>query len=321
MKQNPSADMSSMRLGPVKATIKAQPEDWRVDERLGWGFTGSGEHRYLYIEKRNMNTTAVAAELVRRYSVRPQDVGYAGLKDKWAITRQWFSVTTPDDSIDHELARPVSHGEEQYYRCLESARHLRKLRRGEHQRNDFTVRLGCELDLAVPLLAQLAQPFVNYFGPQRFGGDNLAAAKRWLVDRRPRRVNKVRRGLYLSVARSYLFNLIAAARERQGCASTAVPGDLSGQLVASLWGRGRSPFTGQALAIENAAVQQELALCHGLEMAGVNRGLRPLLVQPSNFSFAQHPATAILEVSFSLPPGAYATVMLQRCFEVKDQSR
>ena len=203
MQQNPSADMSSMRLGPVKATIKAQPEDWRVDERLGWGFTGSGEHRYLYIEKRNMNTTAVAAELVQRYSVRPQDVGYAGLKDKRAITRQWFSVTTPDDSIDHELARPVSHGEDQYYRCLESARHLRKLRRGEHQRNDFTVRLGGDLDLAVPLLAQLAQPFVNYFGPQRFGGDNLAAAKRWLVDRRPRRVNKVRR--VISVCRAELF--------------------------------------------------------------------------------------------------------------------
>ena len=50
-------------------------------------------------------------------------------------------------------------------------------------------------------------------------------------------------------------------------------------------------------------------------------GLRPLLVQPSNFSFAQHPAKAILELSFGLPPGAYATVMLQRCFEVKDQSR
>jgi tRNA(Glu) U13 pseudouridine synthase TruD len=56
-------------------------------------------------------------------------------------------------------------------------------------------------------------------------------------------------------------------------------------------------------------------------MAGVNRGLRPLLVEPVNFSFAQHPAEAILELSFSLPPGAYATVMLQRCFELKDQSR
>jgi tRNA(Glu) U13 pseudouridine synthase TruD len=91
--------------------------------------------------------------------------------------------------------------------------------------------------------------------------------------------------------------------------------------VSSLWGRGRSPFTDQALAIENAAVHQEQALCLGLEMAGVDRGLRPLLVQPSNFSFAQHPAKAILELSFGLPPGAYATVMLQRCFEVKDQSR
>lgn len=307
--------------GPVKAVIKAQPEDWRVNESLGWPFTGCGEHRYLYIEKRNMNTAAVAAELVRRYAVRPQDVGYAGLKDKCAVTRQWFSVTTPDDLVEDEFKQPVVNGEDQYFCCLESGRHLRKLRRGEHHRNDFIVRLGCDLDLALPLMPKLAQPFANYFGPQRFGSDNLAAAKSWLVDRQPRRVTKARRGLYLSVARSYLFNLIAAARVQQGCEGAAVSGDLPGQLVASLWGRGRSPFTDQALAIENAAVHQEQALCLGLEMAGVNRGLRPLLVQPSNFSFAQHPAKAILELSFGLPPGAYATVMLQRCFEVKDQSR
>ena len=141
------------------------------------------------------------------------------------------------------------------------------------------------------------------------------------MDRQPRRVNKARRGLYLSVARSHIFNLILAAREYQGCLSTPVAGDLQEQLVASLWGRGRSPFTDQALAIESAAVHAEQALCHGLEMAGVNRGLRSLLAVPSNFSFAQYPAEAILELSFGLPPGAYATVMLQHCFELKDQSR
>lgn len=303
------------------ATIKARPEDWRVNESLGWAFTKSGEHRYLYIEKRNMNTAAVAAELVRRYSVRPQDVGYAGLKDKCAITRQWFSVTTADDSIEEEFKPPEIATADRYFRCLKSDRHQRKLRRGEHQRNDFTIRLGCDLALALPLMGSLAQPFANYFGPQRFGRDNLAAAKRWLVDRQPRRVSKAGKGLYLSVARSHLFNLILAARERQDCVATAVAGDISGSVVGSLWGRGRSPFTDQALAIENAAVHAEHALCHGLEMAGVNRGLRPLLVEPVNFSFAQHPAEAILELSFSLPPGAYATVMLQRCFELKDQSR
>ena len=170
-------------------------------------------------------------------------------------------------------------------------------------------------------MPKLAQPFANYFGPQRFGNDNLAAAKRWLVDRQPRRVNKARRGLYLSVARSHLFNLILAAREHQGRLTAPIAGDLQEQLKGSLWGRGRSPFTDQALAIESAAVHGEQALCHGLEMAGVNRGLRSLLAAPSNFSFAQYPAEAILELSFGLPPGAYATVMLQRCFELKDQSR
>lgn len=304
-----------------RATIKARPEDWRVNESLGWAFSDSGEHRYLYIEKRNMNTAAVAAELARHYSVRPQDIGYAGLKDKCAITRQWFSIVTPDDAIEAELKQPHRAASDQYFRCLESGRHIRKLRRGEHHHNDFIIRLGCDLNHALPLMPKLAQPFANYFGPQRFGNDNLAAAKRWLVDRQPRRVNKARRGLYLSVARSHIFNLILAAREYQGCLSTPVAGDLQEQLVASLWGRGRSPFTDQALAIESAAVHAEQALCHGLEMAGVNRGLRSLLAVPSNFSFAQYPAEAILELSFGLPPGAYATVMLQHCFELKDQSR
>ncbi|MEC7957232.1 MAG: tRNA pseudouridine(13) synthase TruD [Pseudomonadota bacterium] len=303
------------------AAIKSQPEDWRVHEHLGRPLAGHGEHRYLYLEKRNLNTMAVAAELIKRYGVRPQDIGFAGLKDKHGITRQWFSITTPNDSIDEDLRSPVLGASGEYITCLHATRHTHKLRRGSHVRNDFVINLRGDIPRLVETVGQLAEPFANYFGPQRFGGNNLAAARRWLMERKPRRVTGSRRSLYLSVARSHLFNLILAERERQGLWQCCMPGDALDEPAGSLWGRGRSPFSDRALAIENAAVADEQALCHGLEMAGVSRGLRLLGVTPSNFSFAQPQGEAILEISFGLPPGAYATVMLQRNFELKDQSR
>ena len=303
------------------AAIKSHPEDWRVHEHLGRPLAGHGEHRYLYLEKRNLNTMAVAAELIKRYGVRPQDIGYAGLKDKHGITRQWFSITTPNDSIDEDLRSPVLGASGEYITCLHATRHTHKLRRGGHVRNDFVITLRGDIPRLVETVGQLAEPFANYFGPQRFGGNNLAGARRWLIERKPRRVTGSRRSLYLSVARSHLFNLILAERERQGLWQRCIPGDVLNESAGSLWGRGRSPLSDQALAIENTAVANEQALCLGLEMAGVRRGLRPLAARPFNFSFAQPKGAAILELSFGLPPGAYATVMLQRNFELKDQSR
>lgn len=320
MRATPSEASAAADLRPL-AAIKTQPEDWRVHEHLGWPFAGYGEHLYLYIEKRNLNTAAVAGELIKRYGVRPQDIGFAGLKDKHGITRQWFSITTPSDSIDEVLRSTACRVSDEYIVCLQAARHTHKLRRGSHVRNDFVITLRGDSPRLLQTVDQLVEPFANYFGPQRFGGNNLAAARRWLVERKPRRVNSTRRGLYLSVARSHLFNLILAERERQGLWQCCMPGDALDEPAGSLWGRGRSPFSDRALAIENAAVADEQALCHGLEMAGVSRGLRPLGVTPSNFSFAQPQGEAILEISFGLPPGAYATVMLQRNFELKDQSR
>ena len=121
------------------AAIKSQPEDWRVHEHLGWPFAGYGEHLYLYIEKRNLNTAAVAGELIKRYGVRPQDIGFAGLKDKHGITRQWFSITTPSDSIDEDLRSTACRVSDEYIVCLQAARHTHKLRRGSHVRNDFVI--------------------------------------------------------------------------------------------------------------------------------------------------------------------------------------
>lgn len=320
MKIGPSQVLGAARHRPI-AAIKSQPEDWRVYEYLDRPMANHGEHLYLYVEKRNLNTATVAEILQNHFAVRSQDLGYCGLKDKHGVTRQWFSVTTAKDSppIGQDLDAATCPG--QYLRCLQAARHTHKLRRGSHARNDFIIALRGDLAQLLVTAPQLDRPFANYFGPQRFGGNNLVAARKWLVERKPRRVNAPRRGLYLSVARSHLFNLILAERERADAWPGAVPGDVVGAVMGSLWGRGRSQLTDQALAIETAALAHEQELCHGLEMAGINRGLRPLAVTPSNFSYAQPQREAILELRFGLPPGAYATVMLQRYFELKDQSR
>ena len=140
MRATPSEASAAADLRPL-AAIKTQPEDWRVHEHLGWPFAGYGEHLYLYIEKRNLNTAAVAGELIKRYGVRPQDIGFAGLKDKHGITRQWFSITTPSDSIDEDLRSTTCRVSDEYIVCLQAARHTHKLRRGSHSHNDFVITL------------------------------------------------------------------------------------------------------------------------------------------------------------------------------------
>ena len=74
------------------ASIRNQPSDFQVVENLGFEFSGSGEHDYLWIEKTGANTEWVARQLARHAEVPAKDVGYAGLKDRHAVTQQWFSV-------------------------------------------------------------------------------------------------------------------------------------------------------------------------------------------------------------------------------------
>ena len=208
----------------LAARARTIPQDFQVTEQLGWELSGDGEHDYLWIEKTDANTEWVARQLAAFAGVPAKDVGYAGLKDRHALTRQWFSVprwNTPDWSgLDVEGVRLVDTG-----------RHLRKLRRGAHRANAFRIVLRLDalpdIDALEGRLATVREAGVpNYFGEQRFGrgGGNLRLANDWAAGRR---LPRDKRSLAISTIRSFLFNDALAARVQDGTWNHLVAGDLA----------------------------------------------------------------------------------------------
>ena len=74
------------------ALLRCYPEDFRVSEELGFELSGAGEHAFLYLQKRQLNTLEVVRRLSARAGVPARQIGFSGLKDRNAVTRQWFSI-------------------------------------------------------------------------------------------------------------------------------------------------------------------------------------------------------------------------------------
>ena len=161
-----------------QAVLKATAEDFQVDEVLDIELSGAGEHLWLWVEKRGLNTEDAARRLARAAGVPIRLISYAGLKDKQALTRQWFSLHLPGKH-DPDL----SAAQDDTLAILKLVRHSRKLQRGAHAANGFTLRLTqlkayqAALDLRLQTIR--AQGIPNYYGAQRFGfeGGNVAHAR------------------------------------------------------------------------------------------------------------------------------------------------
>ncbi len=291
------------------ARFKSCPEHFEVAEQLAFVPSGEGAHQYLYVQKVGINTTDAAARIARCAGVPTRDIGFAGMKDKHAVTRQWFSV--PDGAfvcgaIDAEVA------------VLETSRHTKKLRRGEVAANDFRVLL-----CAVGAAPAIPHRFANAFGPQRFGGDNLAQATDWVLHRRRRKISRFKQGLYLSVLRGTLFNAVLDARMRQDNWDTLLPGDVAdaqGLPTGPLWGRGRSATAQAAADIEREALLPFADVMDALEHAGVNQDRRSFVAEARNLT-VEACADDALALRFTLPAGAYATVFLAQGFDLVDVSQ
>lgn len=293
----------------AQALFRTVPEDFQVDEDLGLELAGSGEHLYVQLRKRGQNTLWLARELARFCGVRDFDVGYSGLKDRQAVTTQWFSVYLPK-GLQRDLAAFRPEGVE----LLDAQWHSHKLKAGMHRSNHFVIRLR---NLSAPVdhrLEQVAEGVPNYFGEQRFGidGGNLEQAQALLVERRNIR-NRKERGLILSAARSYLFNRVLAQRVQEG--SWSQPLDGEDEPSGPLWGRGRPLASGETLALETAVLAEWQEWCHALEHQGLQQERRPLRCVPGNFEGHQEAQDLLL--SFSLPPGQYATAVLRELVELQ----
>jgi len=329
------------------ATLRAAPEDFRVDEIMAHVPDGAGPHVWLHVEKRGANTHWVARRIADVAGVRLDAVGYAGRKDRHALARQWFSV-----ALGERSSRDWGALDDDSVRVLAARRHRRKLRRGALAGNRFRITLrdvrgeGPAVDARLARIARHGVP--SYFGEQRFGRDagNLHAA--WALARGGRRErSRARRGLYLSAARSLIFNRVLDARVGAGCWDEAVAGDVM-MLAGShsvfrldtpddavrdrlarhdvhptgpLWGRGSRMVELRARDLEDRALAGCAPWQSWLERAGLEQARRALRVVPGELSW-EHPqrdgsATALV-LEFTLPAGCYATAVLRELVAARD---
>ena len=216
--------LSYLHGAPVaRGILKAEAADFVVNEDLGFEPCGEGEHIFVRVRKTGENTAWVAGLLADAAGVNRNAVTWAGLKDRHAVTEQWFGIHLPGKAEPN-----LSVIESDSIQILQVKRHNKKLRVGYLKGNHFTLRLtGLEQTegLASRLQAIASQGVPNYYGEQRFGrgGNNLEAAKAMFAGKRINDRNK--RSLYLSAARSMLFNAIVSARIEQGLAHQLLAGD------------------------------------------------------------------------------------------------
>jgi len=314
-------------------TLKRFNEDFRVTELPCQPPSGEGEHIWLDIEKNGANTAFVAQQLAEAAGVPERDVGYAGLKDRHAITRQWFSIYFPKGQTP-DLTQ-LQHPE---FRVLSQSRHVKKLRPGDLLGNRFRILLRDVTDsngntqvaqaVEANLQAIVSQGVPNYFGAQRFGfdGGNVELGRAMLArDIRVR--NPRKKGIYLSAVRSFVFNEVLAERIQRGLWGQTLPGDVmdaAGEPTGPLWGRGRVSTSGEAHALETDVAQRHATLCDGMEHAGLEQERRALVARPAelwwewldNGTLPRH-----LVLSFSLPAGCYATSVLDEVLRAVEPER
>ena len=311
----------------ASATLKSLNEDFLVTELPLQLPSGAGEHLWLDVEKNGANTAFVAQQLAAAAGVQEWDVGYAGLKDRYAITRQWFSIYLPIGKGKGETPdlTQLQHPE---FKVLSQSRHVKKLRPGDLQGNRFRIVLrdvrGDRDAIEANLRAIASQGVPNYFGAQRFGhdGGNVEQGRAMLA-REIRVRNPKKKGIYLSAVRSFVFNEVLALRIRQGLWGQALPGDVmdeAGRPTGPLWGRGRVSTTDQAQALENGVAERHATLCNGMEHAGLDQERRALVASPAELSW-EWPQDQQLVLTFALPAGNYATAVLNEILHTTEPDR
>jgi len=337
-----------LAFGPavLEAVFRSRPEDFQVDEIDAFDASGEGEHLLLTVRKRGLNTAEVARTLARWAGIGEVGIGYAGLKDRHAVTTQRFSVHLPK-RVSPDLDALVTPNLE----VVASTWHSRKLPRGALEGNRFTLVLrqvqGEREAIDARLQAIAARGLPNWFGEQRFGraGDNVAQA---LAMFEGRRVKREQRSMLLSAARSELFNRVLSARVTDGSWERGLDGEvwmlagsrsvfgpeawsdaLAERLArfdihpsGPLWGEGELRTQGACAALETQVLTQgdAPALRAGLESARLKQERRALRQQAADLQWSwQDPQT--LELRFDLVPGSYATALLHELGAMREANR
>lgn len=324
----------------ARGRLRAAPEDFQVVERLGHAPDGEGEHLWLWVEKRERNTVDVARDLACAAGVHPRQVSFAGLKDRNALTSQYFSIHLPGqddpDWRDWAIEGVTIEGAE---------RASRKIRRGRLEGNEFRLLIrdleGDHDAIAERLTIIAGSGVPNGFGVQRFGGNNLGRARALFAGKMRRSPSRNKRGFYLSAARSYLFNRVLSQRIEEGSWNALIDGDVA-QLDGSqsffspdlsddetqqrlraldihptgpMVGLGEPPVQGRVAELEADLCNNESDLVTGLQRFRLEHQRRALRMRVTELRWS-FPADDELELAFSLGQGSYATSVLRELMEI-----
>lgn len=327
----------------LRARLKAQPEDFKVVEDLGYEFAGEGEHVMVYVRKTGCNTKFVAEKLAQFAGIPARNVAYAGLKDRNAVTEQWFGLHIPG-KVTPDFSQFALEGCE----VVQVVRHNRKVRTGALRGNHFTLLLrdltpDAALEQRLQAIAESGVP--NYFGEQRFGrdGNNLQLALRWARGE-VKIKDRNKRSFCLSAARSELFNRIVSARIEQGLQQQVLEGDalqLAGRnswfvvtpeelaasqqrlqerdvnITAPMVGDGELGSQGPALALEQSQLEGQDDLLALLKRERLEPARRALLVVPQKLRWSW--LDEGLQLQFFLPAGSYATSVVREIAIVDEE--
>jgi tRNA pseudouridine13 synthase len=322
--------------------LRVEPEDFVVEEDLGFEPSGEGAHVLLKVCKRNANTEWVARELARAIGCRPGDVGFAGLKDRRAVAVQWFSVPKPRASAQRpapavaDLAAVRGEG----FEVLEARAHAKKLPRGALAGNRFTLRVR-EVQLDDAKLAERVEAIrrhglPNYFGPQRFGRDGANLSK---VVPDPNAIHPRERTYVLSAARSLVFNAVLAVRVSDGSWCALEAGDVAnldsrGSVFAvdaidaalkeraarldlhptgPLWGRGELLSRGRIQSLEQGVAGGFTNPCALVIAAGMRQERRSLRLAVRDLDWHREGDGVVLR--FWLTRGSFATTVLREILD------
>lgn len=319
----------------LSGVIRSQFSDFKVDEKFAFDATGEGEHALLHIKKQDTNTDWLSRQISDLAGLRKVDVSYAGLKDRNAITTQWFSVWLPGKP-DPDWSLLNSENVE----ILSTCRHNRKLRRGSLRGNQFTLIVrevtgdATDLEQRMNTIKQDGVP--NYFGDQRFGigGQNLEKATIMFGGKRVK--DRFKRSIYLSAARSAMFNDILSQRVEIDKWSNGIAGDvmlldnshsyfLAGTIDSEiirrlkehdihpsgpLWGRGELLSKGEVAELERILPSRFELFDIGLKNARLDQERRSLRLSVNDLQWNYDTKNKNLELSFFYPQ----VVTLRRCY-------
>lgn len=317
----------------VGGRVRVRDEDFEVEEVPSYEPTGSGEHLYLWVEKRGMAPEFFARTIAQRLGTHPGNVGTAGLKDRHAVTRQWVSVPK-------ECEANVGKLDGGGIRVLKTGLHTNKLKPGHLRGNRFRILIrdakrAAAVDAVLDRIR--AQGLPNFYGPQRFGrdGSTIELGLQCLAGQAPRRIRPFLFRFALSAVQSLLFNDYLARRVNDGLFRTVLDGDvmakwpLGGLFVAKdvpaeqarFDARetvtagpmfGKKTFPAEGIAAEREAV---VLRDHGMSPASfggfgklVLGTRRHNLIYLDDLTATWEPDG--LRLAFTLPAGSYATVLL-----------